>query len=340
MATTRQEGPARGANRRRVVVLAAAAAVLLTTVGLTLAVVSQGQTRGGTGSPGAGRTSPTHPAGPATTSRGPEVTTPATTTGGASPGSAQATDPGRTPRRLPPAGAEADYQLSQPYTPAPGVRIVARDRTAAPAPGLYTICYVNAFQTQAEANGWWRRAHPDLLLRRGGTEVTDPDWGEILLDISAPAKRSALLGIVGGWIDGCAEAGFDAVEADNLDTWTRSGGLLTRSHALTFAGALAARAHANGLAIAQKNAAELGAAGRTAGFDFAVAESCQEYTGADGRPECQGYADVYGGHVIVIEYDRTHFRRACAGFGRRLSVVLRDIDLTAPGSPGHLYDSC
>jgi hypothetical protein len=42
--------------------------------------------------------------------------------------------------------------------------------------------------------------------------------------VRTPAKRDALARIVDGWIAGCAAAGFRAVEFDNLDSFTRSGG--------------------------------------------------------------------------------------------------------------------
>lgn len=194
--------------------------------------------------------------------------------------------------------------------------------------------------TDAGAGAAARAQHPDLLLRRNGQEVVDSDWGEVLLDLSTPAKRAQLTVIIGAWIDGCADKGFRAVEPDNLDSWTRSQGMLRQAQALDLASALAGRAHAAGLAIAQKNAAEIGDAGRAAGLDFAVAEECQEYARDDGSPECQSYVDVYGAHVIVVEYARAGFQRACTRFGPALSVVLRDVELTAPGSSGYQFGTC
>ena len=51
----------------------------------------------------------------------------------------------------PPANAGFDYQIGGDYPLPPGVRVVSRDwfNGAAPA-GAYGICYVNAFQTQAD----------------------------------------------------------------------------------------------------------------------------------------------------------------------------------------------
>ena len=162
---------------------------------------------------------------------------------------------------LPPANAVFDYQLGGAYAPAADVRIVDRDRLAPPAPGVYSVCYVNAFQTQPAELAHWRRAHPDLLLRKRGRPVVDAAWGERLLDTSTAAKRRALLRVVGPWIDGCARSGFQAVEPDNLDSYSRSKGALTLSDNKAFATMLIRRAHHDGLAIAQKNTAEL-ASGR------------------------------------------------------------------------------
>ena len=51
----------------------------------------------------------------------------------------------------------------------------------------------------------------------------------MLIDVSTPAKRAGVAAIVGGWIDGCKAAGFDAVEIDNLDSYARSAGRLTEA---------------------------------------------------------------------------------------------------------------
>ncbi|MGH9232422.1 MAG: endo alpha-1,4 polygalactosaminidase [Acidimicrobiales bacterium] len=235
---------------------------------------------------------------------------------------------------LPPAGAPFDYQIGEPYPPHPETRVVSRDRGAAPAEGLYNVCYVNAFQAQPHELAWWRSSHPDLLLRDGaGQEVVDAAWNEVLLDISTDARRTALADVVGAWIDGCAADGFDAVEPDNLDSYSRSDGLLDRVDAAAFATLLAERAHDAGLAIAQKNDTDLAPEGRTIGFDFAVAEECGRWD------ECDAYARAYGPLVLVVEYADDHFEAACAGWPE-LSVVRRDVDVSAPGDETYRYAVC
>jgi hypothetical protein len=238
---------------------------------------------------------------------------------------------------VPLADAVFDYQLGGAYRPSSRVRVISRDRAAEPLPGAYNVCYVNAFQSQpgAAAARWWRRNHPALLLRDDrGELVVDEEWSEPLFDISTKSRRAALAAVVGRWIDGCAEAGFDAVEPDNLDSFERSGKLLNAGDAAAFARLLTSRAHRAGLAVAQKNTAELLDEGRRTGFDFAVVEECARYR------ECPQYAAVYGGRVFDVEYRREDFASGCARWGEELSVTLRDRGVLPAGSAGHVYRHC
>ncbi|MFF4255708.1 endo alpha-1,4 polygalactosaminidase [Streptomyces sp. NPDC001663] len=230
--------------------------------------------------------------------------------------------------RLPPRHAGFDYQIGGAYPPPAGVRIVSRDRTASPAPGLYNICYVNAFQSQPDERASWPA---DLLLRdKGGRVVVDEDWGEALLDIRTPARRKRVAARINGWIDGCAAKGFDAVEPDNYDSYTRSRHLLTANDATAFITLLARHAHARHLAIAQKNTVELAGLRKRTGLDFAVAEECAEYD------ECGQYAKAFDDRVVVVEYSDSGLRKALAGFGGRLSIVRRDVMVSTPGSDDYV----
>jgi len=226
-----------------------------------------------------------------------------------------------------PADARVDYQLGGGYRPAAGVAGVVRDRTDSPAPGLWSACYVNAFQTQPGTSGW----PEDLLLHRDGARVADPGWpGEFLVDISTAAQRDRALAVVGPWFDRCAADGFAAVEPDNVDSWTRSGGLLDGDDAVAMARLLVARAHADGLAVAQKNAVELVDAG--IGFDYAVTEDCGRYD------ECGAYTDAYGSAVVDVEYTDGGFARACRVPG--ISVQRRDLDVVPRGAAGYRSAWC
>ncbi|ADP81356.1 endo alpha-1,4 polygalactosaminidase [Pseudofrankia inefficax] len=236
---------------------------------------------------------------------------------------------------LPPVGAAFDYQLGGAYTPPGGVGVVSRDRTAKPVAGLYNICYINAFQAQPDALAWWQARHPELLLRRGDHGlVIDRDWGEALLDTSTAARRAALAAVVAVWVDDCAASGFQAVEPDNLDSFERAEGLLTQADNAAFAQLVARRAHADGLAVGQKNTAELLGQRRTVGFDFAVTEECGTYG------ECAGFADAYEDRVYDVEYSDSGLAKACGGWMTRISIVRRDRDVVPAGSDGYVDRTC
>lgn len=235
---------------------------------------------------------------------------------------------------LPPEGGAPDYQLGDGYPPPDGVDIVVRDRTSPPPANAYSICYLNAFQTQPGERQDW----PDelLLVDSDGEPVVDPDWpDEVILDTSTDDNREAIEEKVTPWIRECASAGFNAVEFDNLDTYARSGGALTLEDNAELAEDLVEVAHEAGLAAAQKNAAEDSETLRDeAEFDFAIAEQCAEFD------ECAAYERVYGDRVIDIEYDATVFRSACGDDGMPRSAVLRDRELTTPADPAYVFELC
>ncbi|MCU1446167.1 MAG: Secreted protein [Cryobacterium sp.] len=241
------------------------------------------------------------------------------------------------PPALPPAGVGLDYQLGGAYDPPAGVGVIVRDSTESPAAGLYSVCYLNGFQTQPADSERVLTDSPDLVLTDGGEPVRDENWpDEFLYDTSTAQSRSAIAALLLPAITACARDGFDAVEIDNLDSFTRSAGLLTVDDNLALAGLFVAGAHAAGLAIGQKNAAEL--AGELAGtFDFAVVEECDRWQ------ECGLYTGAYGDQVWAIEYAddlRLDFASACAEPGRPRSMILRDRDLVAAGAPGYVYSRC
>lgn len=258
-------------------------------------------------------------------------------TGDDAPASDAATDgtsDGTSGLVLPPLNGGLDYQLGGAYPPPTGVTIVSRDRQESPATGLYNICYVNGFQIQESEATEWMTQHPDLILRDGGgTPVIDVDWNEMLIDISTAAKRTQVAAIVGGWIDGCKAAGFDAVEIDNLDSYSRSGNRLTEDNAVAAMALFSERAHAKSMAIAQKNSAEIVGRAAELGTDFVVAEECNHYS------ECQDYRAGYGDHVLVIEYVRADFTKGCSMYPG-LSIVLRDRNLVVPSAGAYVYDGC
>ena len=239
-----------------------------------------------------------------------------------------------------PTGVGFDYQLGGSYPPPTGVQIVTRDSTSKPAAGLYNICYINGFQTQSEDKNFWLDRHPSLVLRYSdGQPVFDPGWpNEMILDVGTAAKRTAIAAIQGAVIDRCRHKGFQAVEFDNLDSYSRSHHELTLGDDIAEAKLLVARAHADHLAAGQKNTPELGDRGRDdIHFDFAVAEECYRYD------ECASYTRVYGARVLDIEYTddlRGTFASDCASRSIPPMTILRDVDLVPRSSKHYVYRAC
>jgi hypothetical protein len=239
---------------------------------------------------------------------------------------------------LPTAGARFDYQLGGASPVPDGASVVARDSTDEPAEGAYGICYVNGFQTQPGVD--WPA---DLLVRLpGGEPLVDPGWpDEHLFDLSTEVNREAVAAKQADTIDGCADAGYQAVEFDNLDSWTRSDGAFDEDDAVSYATLLVETAHQAGLATAQKNTADLGTRGRDEiGYDFAITEECDRFD------ECAAYTDVYGGLVFDVEYTddlRGTAAEVCArvdALDPAPSTIVRDRDLVPADDPAYAYTAC
>ena len=232
-------------------------------------------------------------------------------------------------------GAVADYQLAGAYEPTADVAVVVRDASDQPLGGAYSICYINGFQSQPG-----QRWPNELLLRNAeGDPVIDPNWpDETLLDIRTAHNRAAIAERLTPVVAQCAATGFDAVEFDNLDSYTRSGGVLSREDAIAMATLLVAAGHENSLAVAQKNSAELlGQAASDIGFDFVIVEECDQFS------ECTDFTEVYGDAVINVEYTddlRRPFSEVCADVATPRTTILRDRNLTPPSSPKHVFEHC
>ncbi|MFG2729294.1 endo alpha-1,4 polygalactosaminidase [Streptomyces canus] len=302
-ATSHQQesrGDRGGRGSRRLVLVGLVAALAVT--GLSIAAV-----RAGSNTEGASP-SPTEPRSTSPGSTGPAAVT------------------------LPPKHVPWDYQIGGAYPPATGVHVVSRSYEDAPAPGLYNICNINAYQAESDAESDW---DADLLLRdAAGKVVHDTDWDEAVLDIRTAAKRERIAAELDTWIDACAAKGYQAVEPDNYDSFTRFPSYLKAAQAEALMKRLAAHAHAEGLAIAQKNTAELVSDRASLGLDFAIVEECAEYD------ECGEFADAFDDNVLMVEYTKKGLTTACATWSSTLSVVRRDEEVVPEGADGFLRETC
>jgi hypothetical protein len=134
--------------------------------------------------------------------------------------------------------------------------------------GRHVICYVSV--------GTWEAYRPDAGAFPEdvkGAPLSDyPD--ERWLDIRRIDRLAAPLL---ARFDRCRDAGFDAVEADNVDAYTNDSGFdLSGTDQLRFNRWIARSVHARGMAVALKN--DLDQVHELVDdFDFAVNEQCVEY---------------------------------------------------------------
>ncbi|QYX78624.1 endo alpha-1,4 polygalactosaminidase [Streptomyces akebiae] len=314
--------PARQGRRGLRVLIGLVAVLVVTGLSFTLMTTTEETEEQNRANRNDGSPSPTAPTSPSAS-----ASAPASRSGsGPTPGS------GSAAVVLPPKHVRWDYQIGGAYTLPAGVRVVSRSHEDPAAPGAYNICNVNALQAQEDAEDDW---DSDLLLRDADGEVVrDEDWNEAVLDIRTAAKRQRIASRVNAWIDECAAKGYQAVEPDNYDTFTRFPDHLTAGQAKAFMRLLSAHAHEKGLAVAQKNTLELAPDRASVGMDFAVVEECGEWD------ECGDFAKAFDDNVFVVEYTAKGLANACEGWGGELSIVRRDENVVPEGTAGHLGETC
>ncbi|CAN5498617.1 endo alpha-1,4 polygalactosaminidase [soil metagenome] len=185
--------------------------------------------------------------------------------------------------------------------------------------GIKAICYIDA--------GTWEDWRPDA--DQYPEEIIGNLWaeweGERYIDIS---RIDLLAPILEARIDMCAEKGFDAIDPDNMDTsWADTGFPLTEHDQIAFNRWIAEAAHDRGLAVGQKNVAEL-TDDLVEFFDFAVSEDCQ----TDGWCDQLNPYIAADKPVFAIEYtdQNVDFEAMCAAFAKSdFSGVLKHRDLDA-----------
>lgn len=187
------------------------------------------------------------------------------------------------------------------------------------AKGRMVICYISV--------GSWEDWRPDK--DQFPPEVLGNDYegwpGEKWLDIRQIDK---LAPIMRARLDLCKSKGFEAVEPDNMETYTNNTGFsLTYEDQLRYAIWLADEAHQRGLAIGQKNAFDQ-VKDLVDHFDFAITEDIIFYNLAeDMKPFIEA-----GKPVFAAEYTDLggNFASYCENSHKlKFSIILKNRDLDA-----------
>ena len=191
----------------------------------------------------------------------------------------------------------------------------------------FSICYVNAFQTQPDGSGDRLDLYSNWPTAVVNPDLEDPSWpGEYVIDLSTAELREIAAEHVQEMLNVCAEKGYQAVEFDNYDSYDRfvdTG--FDETDAVAYATLLVEQTHALGMAAAQKNAAGLLGYKDAVGFDFVIVESCGVYD------ECVQFRDAFAGAMVGIEYSDGAFDTACSEVGDTSAIVRRDDSVSANG---------
>ncbi len=242
-------------------------------------------------------------------------------------GDTAASVPAAATRWAPTPGATWQWQLTTPVDVTvaadvfdiDGVESTADTVAALHRAGRKAICYVNA--------GAVEDFRPDRAAFPRAVQGAQDGWpGERLLDI----RRLDVLGpIMAARFDMCRQKGFDAVEADLVDTFAEDSGFpLTAADQLAYNRMLADLAHARGLAIGLKNDLDQ-VADLVDVFDFAINEQCFQYD------ECDELTPFVRAHkaVFTAEYELDPADFCPDARARGFSSMRKHLDLDAWRQP-------
>jgi hypothetical protein len=174
------------------------------------------------------------------------------------------------------------------------------------ARGQRVICYVDV--------GTWENWRPDARAFPSSVLGRANGWpGERWLDVR---RLSKLAPIMTRRFRACAHKHFDAVEPDNLDGFQNATGFhISAAQQLRYDKWVAARVHALGMAVFQKNDPTQAAA-LEPHFDGVLDEQCRQYA------ECGAFRPYLraGKPVLDAEYRAASYPAFCAA-DRRLGIM-------------------
>ena len=219
-----------------------------------------------------------------------------------------------------------------------GFGVSAATVAALKSKGAYMVCYLDV--------GSYEPGRPDSARYPSYLKLQqDPDWpAEYFLDITDVFKpNSVLASILTDRMKMCKSKGFDALEPDNLQNDENvSGGRITSQQQLDFNGWIADQAHANGLAVFQKNGPdkilETDRTGKmmVEKFDGILNEQCQQYS------ECGPLAEYTkrGKLALNVEYRKSVALNCTLMHSNGIVALKKDLGLVGRNMSGYLRESC
>lgn len=232
---------------------------------------------------------------------------------------------GADPRWVP--SATSQFQIDISTTPSPaqlrgpftvmeldGFDTPASVVTSLHALGKRAVCYIDV--------GTWEDWRSDAKrFPRRVLGKPDQGWsGERWLDIR---QQGVLLPIMAARFARCVKKGFDAVDPDNVDGYENATGFpLTGTEQLSYDRAIAALAHADGLAVALKSDPDEARA-LEPDFDFVVQEQCVQYA------QCGELAPFVADHKAVYDIEYTSSLAFCRSLPTGIGGLAKHLSLDA-----------
>jgi hypothetical protein len=185
--------------------------------------------------------------------------------------------------------------------------------------GRKVICYFDVAYENYRSDA---SSYPAEVLGNVMDGWPDERWVDI--------RNPVILQIMSTRMDSAVQKGCDAIEADDIEVYSNNPGFpITLADNVAFAKALAAAAHARGLAIGLKNF--LDAVPQLVGsFDFAINEQCFQYS------ECDTLLPFVNANKSVFQCEyRSKTSAICdQANSMNLDTIFKNLDLDVP------RDSC
>ncbi len=241
-----------------------------------------------------------------------------------------------------------------------GFNISASKISSLKASGIYTVCYIDA--------GSYEDGRPDSSLYPAYLKIyKDVQWNEWFLDVKdvfRPIQPAGTQLVNNQWVDAsgkplaglptagafalllearfkmCADKGFDALEPDNLQNDENAGGKVSLQEQIDFNGWVADTAHANNLAVFQKNGPDKILLKDKTGkmmvekFDAILNEECQT------NSECPPLAEYVKRGKLALNTEYVGTLDCALSNSLVINSIMKDLPLTGGNMAKYTRKTC
>jgi hypothetical protein len=202
--------------------------------------------------------------------------------------------------------------------------------------GIYTVCYLDV--------GSFEPGRPDSSQYPAYLKLQqDPNWpGEYFLDVTDVFKPGSVLAtLLTNRFKMCKDKGFSAIEPDNLQNDENvTGGRVTVQQQIDFNGWVADQAHAQGLAVFQKNGPDKILLKDRTGkmmvekFDGILNEECQQFS------ECTPLSEYTKRGKLALNTEYSTTLNCALSASLKINSIKRDLGLAGGNMSSYRREAC